>query len=125
MRLIIDYTSAVRQGGGIARYTCGLVGALAELDSVNEYVLFSAGRDPKGRNWPENFSLRSLPIKDRHLAMLWQRLCLPIPVEWFTGRADVFHSPDFVLPPIRRTRTVLTVHDLSFIRIPSAFTGHC
>ena len=121
MRVVIDYTSAVRQGGGIARYTRGLVGALAELDAANRYVLFSAGRDRTGKTWPPNFSLRSLPITDRHLAMAWQRLCVPIPIELFTGRADVFHSPDFVLPPVRSARTVLTVHDLSFIRHPECF----
>ncbi len=121
MRIAIDYTSAVRQGGGIARYTRGLVGALAELDAGNQYVLFSAGRDRTGKRWPSNFSLRSLPIKDRHLAVIWQRLCVPIPIELFTGWADVFHSPDFVLPPVLRARTVLTVHDLSFIRRPECF----
>jgi glycosyltransferase involved in cell wall biosynthesis len=30
----------------------------------------------------------------------------------------VFHSPDFVLPPTWRARTVLTVHDLSFLTTP-------
>jgi hypothetical protein len=31
----------------------------------------------------------------------------------------LLHAPDFTLPPVRRgTRTVLTVHDLSFIRSP-------
>jgi glycosyltransferase involved in cell wall biosynthesis len=34
-----------------------------------------------------------------------------------TGRVDLFHEPDFVLPPtLPRTPTVLTVHDLTFIR---------
>ncbi|HUV94138.1 MAG TPA: glycosyltransferase family 1 protein [Anaerolineae bacterium] len=121
MRVAIDYTSAIRQGGGIARYTRRLVGALAELDATSRYVLFSAGRDRTGKTWPPNFSLRSLPIKDRHLAMVWQRMCVPIPIELFTGWVHVFHSPDFVLPPVARARTVLTVHDLSFIRHPECF----
>jgi glycosyltransferase involved in cell wall biosynthesis len=46
----------------------------------------------------------------------------PIPVEAITGPLDVFYSPDFVLPPTRRsTHTLLTVHDLSFLRYPDAF----
>jgi len=121
MRIAIDYTSAIRQGGGIGRYTRNLVGALAELDADNEYVLFSAGRDSPGKTWPANFSIRSLPITDRHLAMAWQRMRVPIPIELFTGWAHVFHSPDFVLPPVLRARTVLTIHDLSFIRHPECF----
>ena len=116
-RIGIDYTSAVRQGAGIGRYTRGLVRALAERDGTNQYVLFSAGC-PAEANWPPNFSLRSLPLTDRHLAIIWQRLRLPLPVDLLTGRIDIYHSPDFVLPPVRRAKTVLTVHDLSFLRYP-------
>jgi glycosyltransferase involved in cell wall biosynthesis len=39
-------------------------------------------------------------------------------VELVTGAVDIFHSPDFVLPPLHRARTLVTVHDLSFIRYP-------
>jgi glycosyltransferase involved in cell wall biosynthesis len=47
---------------------------------------------------------------------------LPIPAEWVTGPVDILYSPDFVLPPTRRVcRTLLTVHDLSFVRYPEAF----
>ncbi len=122
MPIGIDYTAAVRQGAGIGRYTRGLIRALAELDQETPYVLFSAGRDPDPRPWPANFSPRALPLSDRHLAILWQKLRLPLPVEWFTGPLDLFHSPDFVLPPVRRARTVLTIHDLSFLRHPECFS---
>ncbi|NLV75023.1 MAG: glycosyltransferase family 4 protein [Chloroflexi bacterium] len=118
MRIAIDYTAAIQQHAGIGRYTRNLVGALAELDQSNQYVLFSAGRDPAPPPWPANFSRRELPINDRHLAILWQRLKLPLPAELFTGRIDLFHSPDFVLPPLVRAAKVLTIHDLSFVRLP-------
>jgi len=117
MRIAIDYTAAVRQGAGIGRYTRGLVRALAEIDQQNDYVLFSAGRDRQG-GWPANFRLRPLPLTDRHLSILWQRLRLPLPIELVTGRVDILHSPDFVLPPTLARRKVLTVHDLSFMRYP-------
>lgn len=116
MRIGIDYTAAVRQSAGIGRFCRGLVGALAELDRSNRYVLWSGGRAPNEPDWPPNFSRRNLPLSDRQLAILWQRLRIPLPVEWITGRLDLYHSPDFVLPPVRRARTLLTVHDLSFMR---------
>ncbi len=122
MRIGIDYTAAVRQGAGIGRYTRGLIRALAELDQQTPYVLFSAGRDADPRPWPSNFARRTVPLTDRHLAILWQRLRLPLAVEWLTGSLDLFHSPDFVLPPLRRARAVLTVHDLSFLRYPECFS---
>jgi len=44
---------------------------------------------------------------------------LPLPVETLAGPVDIYHATDFVLPPTRRqTRTLLTVHDLSFVRDP-------
>jgi glycosyltransferase involved in cell wall biosynthesis len=65
-----------------------------------------------------NFQERRAPLSERALAILWHRLRLPLPVEWFTGPVDIFHSTDFVLPPVRQARTILTVHDLTFMRLP-------
>jgi glycosyltransferase involved in cell wall biosynthesis len=118
-RIAIDYTAAVRQGGGIGRYTRSLVEAVAALDHARRYVLFSAGRDPVRRAWPPNFTRRELPLEDRHLARVWHRLRLPLPVELITGRVDILHAPDFALPPTLGAHTVLTVHDLSFMRYPA------
>jgi len=133
MRIGIDYTAAVRQRAGIGRYTRGLVNALLELDTENEYVLLVASRGvarprpspeaqaevyPGGEGRRPNVHWRCLPLTDRHLAILWHRLQLPLPVESFTGPVDLFHSPDFTLPPAWRARTLVTVHDLSFLRYP-------
>jgi glycosyltransferase involved in cell wall biosynthesis len=65
-----------------------------------------------------NFQDRRAPLSERALTILWHRLGLPIPVEWFTGPVDIFHSTDFVLPPVRQAKTILTVHDLTFMRLP-------
>jgi glycosyltransferase involved in cell wall biosynthesis len=124
LRIGIDYTAAVRQGGGIGRYTRNLIRAVAELDSKNQYTLFVAGGWGKGDGlgpWPSNFRVRSVPLADRWVHILWQRLRLPVPVQVITGPLDLFHSPDFVLPPTGRTPAVLTVHDLSFLRVPQFF----
>jgi glycosyltransferase involved in cell wall biosynthesis len=123
MRIGIDYTAALRQGGGIGRYTRNLVQALAAQDGRYEYVLLAAGGWGAAgtKPWPSNFRLRSFPLSDRWLSVIWQRLRLPLPVQLVSGHLDLFHSPDFVLPPVGRTPTVLTVHDLSFLRLPQFF----
>ena len=118
-RIAIDYTAAVRQGGGIGRYTRGLVHALAAMPPQDEYVLLVAGsgNDPE-LNAPA-FHIRNLPLDERYTNIIWHRAGLPFPkVEWFTGSIDIFHSPNFVLPPVARASTVLTIHDLSFMRMP-------
>jgi glycosyltransferase involved in cell wall biosynthesis len=124
MNIGIDYTAAVRQQAGIGRYTRNLIRAVAELDGDNHYTLFVAGGWGQGDGlgpWPANFRVRSVPLSDRWLHILWQRMRLPLPVQVVTGRLDLFHSPDFVLPPTGHTPALLTVHDLSFLRVPEFF----
>ena len=125
LRVGFDATPAVRQGGGIGRYTRELLRALGEVDTSTEYRLFYAA--PSGAPGhalpplPANFSVRHLPFDDIWLARVWHRARAPLPVDWITGPIDLFHSPDFTLPPTRRsTRTLLTVHDLSFVRDPDS-----
>lgn len=127
MRIGIDYTAAAHQRAGIGRYTRGLVTALAELDADDEFVLFVAGGGPshaphEGQKLnapvPDNFHIRNLPLSERIWTVIWHRVRLPLPVELFTGPVDVFHSPDYVLPHVRRAKAVVTIHDLSFLQCP-------
>ena len=121
--IAIDYTPAYEQGGGIGRYVRELVAALAQADSQTSYRLFVAGVNSNGLPSPPapNFTWNSTALSPRWLARIWHRARLPIPVEFFTGSVDLYHATDFVLPPTRsKTRTLLTVHDLSFVRVPEA-----
>ncbi len=118
MRIGLEVTAAVRQGAGIGRYVRELLKALARVDAANEYRLFYACTNPIPLplpNLPARFRSRQLPFHDIWLARLWHRAQLPIPVELMIGPVDVYHAPDFTLPPTR-ARTLLTVHDLSFVR---------
>ena len=134
MRIGIDYTSAAHQGAGIGRLTRNIVGVLAQIDRVNEYTLFVQGSrlaHPPLISHPRNVA-SGIPndnvrevrtrISERWWHRIWHRLHLPLPVEWVIGPVDLFHSPDFTLPPVQRgTRTMVTVHDLSFLRMPDCF----
>jgi len=119
--IAIDYTAALEQGGGIGRYTRELVRALGQIDDQSDYRLFTAGQH--GDNLPDlpgsNFAWRPSRISAEWFARLWHRARLPLPVEWWAGPVDLYHATDFTLPPTRRqARTILTVHDLSFVRAP-------
>jgi glycosyltransferase involved in cell wall biosynthesis len=72
-------------------------------------------------DWPPNFSIVRAPLTERMLAALWHRARVPLPVELFIGRVDVFYSPDFLLPPTWARRKLVTVHDLSYVRLPECF----
>ncbi len=122
--IAIDYTPAYEQGGGIGRYVRELIAALAHIDASSyQYRLFVAGakRSPLPKIPGHQFEWKTTSLTPVWLARLWGRARLPFPVELFTGRVDLYHATDFVLPPTQsKTRTVLTVHDLSFLRVPEA-----
>ncbi len=104
-RIGIDVTSAVIQGGGIGRYTRELVRALVAQESEAKFRLFSArppAQSPVPDPLPQAANVDFLPtrLSERWLYRLWYRLRLPLPVQWKTGKLDLFHSPDFVLPPV-------------------------
>ncbi len=117
----IDYTPAYEQGGGIGRYVRELVTALAVQDQQTQYNLFVAGAAPQTAVTAvgSNFVWRPTRLSPRWLARIWHRAFLPLPVEMFVGLVGLYHATDFVLPPtLPRTRTLLTVHDLSYVRVP-------
>ncbi len=121
----IDYTAAVHQSAGIGRYTRELVKALAAhpANSFNpQFRLFVADGGSLAPDLPgSNFSWHTTRLTKRWLERLWYRLHLPVRIEAWTGHLDLFHQPDFVLPPIRQgTPTLLTVHDLSFVQEPDS-----
>src|ERR1700680_4123451 len=121
MRIAIDYTAATREDAGIGNYVRSLVDAMLAQDASNSYTLLTSGRPPRERPFPDagNVRGRSLVIPDRYLNVLWYRWRLPISATFFTGQVDVYHGPDFVLPPLNgHTRKIVTVHDLAFIEQP-------
>jgi glycosyltransferase involved in cell wall biosynthesis len=116
VKVCIDAQAALTQRAGVSRYVRGLADALATLDTDDTFV-------------PVLFSVRSvarpfahaipnrIPIPRRGLQAAWRSFHWP-PFDALAPRADVFHFPDFVMPPLRRGRTVLTVHDAAFRRFP-------
>jgi glycosyltransferase involved in cell wall biosynthesis len=125
----IDYTPAYEQGGGIGRYVRELIDALVNENTGNdeaEYRLFVAGYRPDKplslfTQTGSRVLWRTSRIPPVWYARIWHRARLPLPVQLWTGRLDLFHATDFTLPPtLPKTRTLLTVHDLSFVRVPES-----
>ena len=119
-RVTIDYTAGAQQGAGIGRYTRELVQALGRLDTTTTYTLLVRGDIRVAGSvdgFPANFRLRRIPIANRTFLRLW-RVGVPLAGEWLAGAADVYYSPDFTLPPLRGGRAAVTIHDLSFLRVP-------
>jgi glycosyltransferase involved in cell wall biosynthesis len=119
----LDYTPAYEQGGGIGRYVRELTAALSRQSAEFDYHLFVAGAQQSQlpSSLGKHFVWKPSRLTPKWLARIWHRAHLLLPVEVFVGRIDLFHATDFVLPPtLSRTRSLLTVHDLSFVRVPLA-----
>ena len=121
MHIGIDYTPAALQGAGIGRYTRGLVDAVVPLlDADDQVTLLLPGEESRFARsaWPANVRTRRLLLSDRYQTILWHRLRLPLYVELMTGTLDIFHAPNFLLPPVRSAKKLLTIHDLAFLVRP-------
>ena len=115
MRLGLDATPLLGARTGIGRYTEQLLEALT--DGGDELVATAFTLRGRGSlQVPPGVEVRARPFPARGLQEAWARSELP-PVEWLTGRLDVFHATNFVLPPLNRARGVVTVHDLAFLRM--------
>lgn len=112
------------RNAGISRFIYTLLDGLAELDSGQEYTAFmspeairSALGSPIARA-PHLHLMEPVPWANgsplRRIA--WERLALP-DVLYVLG-ADVFHAPANVLPARLPCPSVVTVHDLAFMRYP-------
>ena len=96
--------------------------ALAEVDHDNDYRLVYARPESRQRAAVSaaraTSSRREVGLRERWLTIMWHRAKVPLPADWLSGPVDLYHSPDFVLPPLRHARGILTVHDLAFLMRP-------
>lgn len=128
MRVALDATPLLGRLTGIGTYVDRLVRALSELDDPPDLTLApftirgaSALTAPPAGTAPYHARVVHRPMSARLLQSLWARTNVP-PVEWLSGRCDVFHATNYVLPPTRRAARVVTVQDLTFVRFPATVT---
>jgi glycosyltransferase involved in cell wall biosynthesis len=121
MRIAIDLSPIVHQKAGLGRYARMLTEHLVAQDQSNEYVTFAHGKvseelfSPTLRLLPRT----AIPLDARPWRMLvWLAHVLRVPLDRLLPRADIFHATEHLLPPLKKTRTVFTLHDLIFQFFP-------
>src|SRR6266545_7967768 len=114
-----------RERTGVGHYTMQLLRLLPRVDPGTTYVAWypsaraalNLSRTPRlfDEDRPPNLIERAVPIPGAWFERLSAR---EIPrVEW-TVRFEVLFAPNFIPPPTRARRLVLTVHDLAFRLFP-------
>lgn len=123
MRIGLDATPLLGDRTGVGRYTLSLLTELMKYDDELVGTAFTfRGRGRLGQVAPSGLEVASRPVPMSALQRLWGRVEWP-PVELLSGSVDVFHATNFVLPPLRRARGVVTIHDLSYLHHPETVSS--
>lgn len=117
MRIGIDARMAYYTEAGIGQYIRRLVQGLARFNGSEEFVLFQSRKDAAVMANTRRFQRRNLWTPSHHRLEQWV-----LPIEIALTSVDLLHSPDFVPPFWRNTRSVITIHDLHFLRYPQFLT---
>lgn len=119
MRVCIDVQSAIAQRAGVGRYTRQLVENLSAMAGSDELRLFYFDFMRKGIpcDVPKTTQAPAHWCPGRLAQAAWKTISWP-PFDFFAGQADVYHFPNFILPPLSRGKSVVTIHDVSFLRFP-------
>lgn len=119
MKVCVDIQAGVAQRAGVGRYTKSLVEHLGPLAGPDELALFYFDFKRLGDPFPVSGAARRVVRWCPGLLaqQAWKRLGWP-PFNWFAGPADVYHFPNFIIPPLTRGKAVVTIHDVSFLRFP-------
>ena len=120
MKVCMDIQAALGQRAGVGRYVRELLFHLGAAKGADELAAFYFDFKRTGLDaMPPGVEMRSCRWMPGRVAQAaWKRLGFP-PYEWFAGRADLYHFPNFIRPPLGRGRkSVVTIHDVSFLRMP-------
>lgn len=119
MRICIDIQAAIGQQAGVGRYARCLAEELARGHRGHELGLFyfDFKRRGTGLDIPSAGQRCVRWCPGRVVQKAWKTFGFP-PFDWLAGKFDLYHFPNFVRPPLSQGKSVVTIHDVSFMRHP-------
>ena len=121
MTIGIEIQTLIGNPTGVGLYTYHLVRELAGMGGDERYRLFYFDFKRRGGGRAiDNPRFESTPIRyipGRVYESLSENFGWP-DISLFAGHCDLYHFPNFIIPPLRKGKAVVTVHDLSFARYP-------
>lgn len=122
MNIGIDISQIVYKGTGVSRFTEGLVSAILEYDTKNNWSFFFSSRQElpitvESNILSKNQELIKWPIPPKVLSLLWNDLHQYSQLITPKREFDWFITSDWTEPPIK-TKKATIVHDLVFKKYP-------
>ncbi len=123
LTVAIDATPLLGARTGIGVAVSGLIAELGgrhDLDLVG-YGFTTRGWKQLDAHLPAGVRSSRGPMPAAALLRVWAHADTPT-VDWWTGRINVVHGTNFVVPPSRRAARLVSVWDLTAVRYPELCT---
>lgn len=126
MQILIDATGIVNKMTGVGRYSQQLLTAIANIDQDNSYtILLQQALRTDHPIWAlrdkPNFNLKRVDIP---AVGPKKQICFPWAVrKAIKTKADLIHSLNSELPLLHNLKSVVTIHDLKYLKFPAFFRG--
>ena len=126
MKITIDASClSISRYSGLSKVVHNLLLHLPYIETNNEFTLFI--------NYFRNSSMTddiSYPETSNHfcrvprrLMLLWWKFGWPS-IDFCLTQKDIYHSLHIQIPPTKKIKTVLTVHDCRFLALPNLYSQH-
>lgn len=125
MKIAINCMFCFPQGGGIKEYIVNLTNQLERIDHENEYVLYvlEDQYEYAAKMLPSSGIIKTIPYQNNLLSKIKRSLFSQSfwSKEEKEERFDIFHSPFYYAPKMKRAKLIVTVHDLRLYRYPETY----
>ncbi len=121
---LLAHTRSFRRAG-ISHYVEQVLIQLGQIDRSNRYSVYTTrGLDQRTLGLPDNFRVipSHFPTINPRVRIPWEQLLAPLLLR--RSGADLFHGVHSVVPVSCPVPSVVTVHDLAFIRFPQTFRAY-
>ncbi|MFQ3663396.1 MAG: glycosyltransferase family 1 protein [Chloroflexaceae bacterium] len=121
---LLAHTRSFRRAG-ISHYVEQVLLQLAQIDRANRYSVYTTrGLDQRALGLPDNFRVipSRFPTINPRVRIPWEQFLAPLLLR--RSGADLFHGVHSVVPLTCPVPSVVTVHDLAFIRFPRTFRAY-
>jgi len=126
VKIGIDTRFAVSMRRGIGNYVLNLIKKLSELDSVNEYILYTDKYDSEGV-LPKQSNFRVKTICPSNY-LVWEQLLLPLHAK--RDAVDILHCTGNTAPILldRRIKLISSIMDVMYLKqyseLPKSTSGY-
>lgn len=121
---LLAHTRSFRRAG-VSHYIEQVLVHLGQIDRKNRYSVYTTrGLDNAALGLPPNFRVipSRLPTINPRVRIPWEQLLAPLLLR--QNGADLFHGVLSVVPLACPVPSVVTIHDLAFIRFPQTFRAY-